>query len=189
MHNLGLKFADYQQRIQNGEVIACAAEGVWGLSCDAYNYDAVQTLLQLKQREVSKGLIMVVGSLQQFINIASTLSTVQQQWVEDDMNISSLTTWLVNHQNTVPDWVTGKRSEVALRITKQPQLAALCVAANRPLISTSANPSALSPAMDAQQVAEYFPQIAIVKSEVMQQYKGRVSQLRSLVTGEIVIAR
>ena len=45
-----------------GGVVACPAEGVWGLSCDPFDEGAVLDLLAMKQREVSKGLIVVGAS-------------------------------------------------------------------------------------------------------------------------------
>ena len=45
------------QSLWAGGVVACPAEGVWGLSCDPFDEGAVLDLLAMKQREVSKGLI------------------------------------------------------------------------------------------------------------------------------------
>ena len=36
--------------LDDGGVVACPAEGVWGLSCDPYNEVAVEDLLTLKLR-------------------------------------------------------------------------------------------------------------------------------------------
>ena len=36
--------------LDDGGVVACPAEGVWGLSCDPYNEVAVDDLLTLKRR-------------------------------------------------------------------------------------------------------------------------------------------
>ena len=45
--------------LQQGAVVACPAEGVWGLSCDPHNEAAVYDVLAIKDRPVSKGLIVV----------------------------------------------------------------------------------------------------------------------------------
>ena len=45
--------------LDSGGVVACPAEGVWGLSCDPYSEVAVHDLLTLKRRSVHKGLIAV----------------------------------------------------------------------------------------------------------------------------------
>jgi len=47
--------------LEQGEVIAYPTESVWGLGCDPWNEAAVQALLKLKDRPVSKGLILVAA--------------------------------------------------------------------------------------------------------------------------------
>ena len=58
--------------LKQGKVIAYPSEGVWGLGCDPVNEEAVYRLLKLKNRPVSKGLILVGSRLEQmkpYINI------------------------------------------------------------------------------------------------------------------------
>ena len=61
-----------------GGVVACPAEGVWGLSCDPFDEGAVLDLLAMKQREVSKGLIVVGASSDVFADVLSDLSSEQR---------------------------------------------------------------------------------------------------------------
>ena len=54
-----------------GRVIAYPTEGVWGLGCDPQNEEAVNKLLKLKKRPISKGLILVgsnLGQMNPYIN-------------------------------------------------------------------------------------------------------------------------
>ena len=51
--------------LRRGGVIACATEAVWGLSCDPFDEAAVMRLLDIKRREVDKGLILVASELAQ----------------------------------------------------------------------------------------------------------------------------
>ena len=62
-----------------GGVVACPAEGVWGLSCDPFDEGAVLDLLAMKQREVSKGLILVGASSDVFADVLSDLSSEQRE--------------------------------------------------------------------------------------------------------------
>ena len=175
--------------IDQGEVIGCAAEGVWGLSCDPFNASAVDKLLALKQREADKGLILVVGSIEQFKQVIPHLSDAQYDSIMNDYALGKLSTWLTNHHNTIPDWVTGGREEAAIRLTHQPQLTMLCERFGGALISTSANPSSEPPALTQQQVSDYFPELTLLQNDTMREFRGTVSQLKSLVTGEVVLAR
>ena len=51
--------------LQDGKVIAYPTEAVFGLGCDPDNQQAVEELLQLKQRPVEKGLILIAASYEQ----------------------------------------------------------------------------------------------------------------------------
>ena len=48
-----------------GGVIAYPTEAVWGLGCDPWNQDAVERILELKQRPMEKGMILVAASVEQ----------------------------------------------------------------------------------------------------------------------------
>lgn len=47
------------RQVEQEGVVACPAEAVWGLTCDPLSEDAVLQLLAMKNRPVSKGLIIV----------------------------------------------------------------------------------------------------------------------------------
>lgn len=137
-----------------GGVVACPTEGVWGLSCDPGNEDAVLRLLDLKQRPVDKGLILVGYDMSQFdwllrgLDRAAT-SKLQLSW-------PGPTTWLVPHRGRVPRWITGEFDTVAVRVTAHATMAALSRAFGGPLVSTSANLAGQQPAREQFQVWRYF---------------------------------
>ena len=51
------------RQVEQQGVVACPAEAVWGLTCDPLSEEAVLQLLAMKQRSVSKGLIIVAASV------------------------------------------------------------------------------------------------------------------------------
>ena len=51
-HPSALRLQAAVQALQDGGVVACPTEAVWGLSCDPDNGDAVHRVLALKQRPV-----------------------------------------------------------------------------------------------------------------------------------------
>lgn len=53
------------QILHSGGVIAYATEAVFGLGCDPDNEAAVHRLLQIKQRPIEKGLILIAAEWQQ----------------------------------------------------------------------------------------------------------------------------
>lgn len=142
------------QALSEGGVVACPTEAVWGLSCDPDNLDAVQRLLALKQRPVSKGLILVAAETDQVAALLEGLSSAQHNKLR--LSWPGPTTWLLPHGGRVPPWIHGGRDTVAVRVTAHPVMAALCRAWGGPLVSTSANRAGCQPPRAAFQVQRYF---------------------------------
>lgn len=141
------------QCVHAGGVIAYPTEAVWGVGCDPWNQEAVERLLQLKSRPQHKGLILIAGDISDFDFILEDISpewraTLLQSWPGPN-------TWLVPHQNRLPEWITGCHDSVALRVTDHPLVKQLC-ALTGPLVSTSANPAGRPSARSRLRVEQYF---------------------------------
>jgi L-threonylcarbamoyladenylate synthase len=106
----------------------------------------VQFILELKQRPVSAGLILIAADLGQLDGwIAPTAAESRRMTGHRGGPL----TWLVRSGPLTPDWVTGGRPTVAVRVTRHPVAAGLCRAAGLPLVSTSANRRGKPPARSA----------------------------------------
>ena len=139
--------------LNGGGVIACPTEAVWGLGCDPWNAPAVERLLDLKQRPMAKGLILVAADISQFSDLLYDLPKDWQAQLEASW--PGPNTWLVPHGGRLPGWITGQHASVALRVTDHPLLRKLC-AQTGPLVSTSANPSGRPAARSRLRVQQYF---------------------------------
>ena len=83
--------------LQQGQVLAYPTEAVWGLGCDPYNQDAFMQILQLKQRPIEKGVILLAGHISQVEHLLHNLAEPQRQQVIDSwLNAPAerATTWL-----------------------------------------------------------------------------------------------
>jgi L-threonylcarbamoyladenylate synthase len=140
--------------LRDGGVVACPTEAVWGLSCDPDNPEAVMRLLALKQRPVSKGLILVAAEVDQVAGLLEGLSDAQRNKLA--LSWPGPTTWLLPHHGRVPEWIHGGHESVAVRITSHPVLSALCRAWGGALVSTSANRGGCQAPRSAFQVQRYF---------------------------------
>ena len=67
-------FEQVLEALQKGEVIAYPTEGVFGVGCDPDNPEAIQKLLELKQRPVEKGLILLRLAMSSFCLMLMNLS-------------------------------------------------------------------------------------------------------------------
>ena len=130
--------------IRLGGVVAYPTEAVYGLGCDPLNPAAVYRLLAIKNRPVSKGLILIAADFHQLQPFVLPLSSERMLLVEESW--PGPTTWLLPANPFVPSWLTGKHATLAIRVTAHPLAAALCRALGGPLVSTSANLSTRHPA-------------------------------------------
>jgi L-threonylcarbamoyladenylate synthase len=139
------------QKINRGEVIAYPTEAVYGLGCDPLNQQAVYKLLTIKKRTLDKGLILIASSLSQlepYLQLNDDIiSRIQPTW-------PGPVTWIIPAQAWVPDWLTGKHSSLAVRVTAHPIARLLCEKNAGPLVSTSANTSSRPPATQSWMVSK-----------------------------------
>jgi L-threonylcarbamoyladenylate synthase len=137
-----------------GGVIAYPTEAVWGLGCDPGNEAAVRRLLEMKDRAVSKGLILVTGQMAQVMPALTTLTETQAARVLSSW--PGPVTWLIPDKWETPRWIKGDFHSIALRVSDHPVIAALSARFGGPLISTSANPSGRPAALSLLRVRQYF---------------------------------
>lgn len=118
-----------------GGVIAYPTEGVFGLGCLPDDQRAVQRVLEIKRRDANKGLILIAANADQL-----------ECWIDLPGGASlpapdpqHPVTWIVPPGPAVTPLLRGEHENIAVRITTNPTAKALCLAAESPLVSTSAN--------------------------------------------------
>jgi L-threonylcarbamoyladenylate synthase len=147
--------------LRAGAVIAYPTEGVWGLGCDPLNRAAVERLLALKRRPVAKGLILIAAEAAMFEPLFYALSPAQRQQLDDSWPGPS--TWIVpDPDHRAPAWIRGRHDSLALRVTAHPLASRLSRAFGGPIVSTSANPAGLAPALTAYAVRRYFGGLVMI---------------------------
>ena len=71
-----------RRTVFSGGVIAYPTEAVWGLGCDPWDQEAVERILELKQRPVEKGMILVASSVDQIRFLLDPLTRSMQAEAE-----------------------------------------------------------------------------------------------------------
>ncbi len=159
--------------LKQGKLLAYPTESVWGLGCDAMNKHAVEQILQIKNRPMEKGLIVVTDSIQRIEPLLKGLDLAQKKividsWTEKNQvqeKDKQATTWLLpidNNKNFIPKWITGKHNSIAVRVIANRQIQQVCqslVSDNNPfglLVSTSCNIASLPPAYNLYEAQGYF---------------------------------
>ena len=118
-----------------GGVIAYPTEGVFGLGCLPSDPEAVARVLDIKQRDASKGLILIAANADQF---AGWIALPDGAALPDPDPTHPIT-WIVPPGPNVTPLLRGAHASIAVRITTNPTARALCLAVDSPLVSTSAN--------------------------------------------------
>jgi L-threonylcarbamoyladenylate synthase len=175
--------------LNSGGLVLHATEGVWGLASDPFDEEAVERLLTLKNRSVDKGLIVIADRAECFTPELDPLEKDQRRTVLGSW--PGPVTWVLPNVQ-FPDWITGGRSTVAVRVSGHPQARALCAAFEGPLVSTSANRSGRPPAVTEivarRQLAPFGfpgPRDRVLPGRV--QRPGAPSEIRTL-TGAVLRA-
>ncbi len=133
--------------VHRGGIIAYPTEAVFGLGCDPADPAAVERLLNLKQRSLRHGLILVA---ERFDQLAGYIATLPAK-IEARMRATwpGPQTWVVPASAACPLWVSGEHDTVAVRISAHPVVQALCASAGMAIVSTSANRRGRPPARSA----------------------------------------
>jgi len=168
---------------QQGGVIAYPTEAVFGLGCDPLNEAAVMRLLEIKQRSIDKGLILIAADFSQVSSFLLPISHHQQTYTQP-----SETTWIFPATDDAPKWLTGKFDSLAVRISKHPAVIQLCQVFNSALVSTSANLSGLEPAKTSQEVISQLGKQLDGVLDAQVGSLGKPTEIRDSLSGRIVRA-
>lgn len=143
---------------EQGGVIAYPTEAIFGLGCDPDNQASVEKILEIKQRPVEKGLILLAGSFDQLKPyLAMEKISVQQQEKILSRWPNGITQVLPASDKT-KKFITGQFDTIAVRVTDQIDVVALCNKTGKPIVSTSANISGQEPASTWQEVEDKLGQ-------------------------------
>lgn len=170
--------------IYEGGVIAYPTEGLWGLGCDPFDSGAVARILMMKQRPISKGLILLASDVQQLGTALLGLSKDERDQLAADFNYP--VTWLIPDNGSLPDWITGGMPTLAVRITRHPLVRALCARFGSAIVSTSANPAGRPAARSALRVRQYFNAEIDFLLPGQLQHESGASEIRHLRSGKVI---
>ncbi|WP_407275676.1 L-threonylcarbamoyladenylate synthase [Halothiobacillus sp. DCM-1] len=141
--------------LRHGGVVAYPTEAVFGLGAHPANAAAAERILAIKHRSRHKGVILLAAHRDQLTHWVADLPA--EAWQQIESVWPGPFTWVLPARAGTPDWITGGRTEIAVRVSAHPVARALAQAAGTAIISTSANPSGHRPARSPLSVRRYFP--------------------------------
>lgn len=117
----------------DGVIVAPSASS-YGLSCDATNSEAVKKIFAIKQRDLSKKMLVVVSDVEMAKNygvINSKAATLLERFEGEP-----LTLIVDKKKDSIPDVVN---TDFVFRVAVHPALKQLVEQLGKPVVSTSAN--------------------------------------------------
>ncbi len=122
--------------MQEGGVILYPTDTVWGIGCDATNEDAVRKVYEIKQREDSKAMLVLVDSAVKVDFYVDEVPDIAWDLIE--VTDKPLTIIYDGARNLAPNLISTDGS-VGIRITNESFSHRLCQQFRKAIVSTSAN--------------------------------------------------
>ena len=123
------------QTLKSGGTILYPTDTIWGIGCDATNIDAIEKIFEIKKREKTKSMIILVESekrLQDLVDVP------EMAWEIMDLSEKPVTI-IYDHPRNLPKELLAEDGSVGIRLVKNDFLKKLISKLNKPLVSTSAN--------------------------------------------------
>jgi L-threonylcarbamoyladenylate synthase len=176
---------DFQHAFASGQTIAYPTEAVFGLGCDPDNDEAIARILSIKTRPQDKGVILIASQLAQLTRYVDISALTTEQWDTVQATWPGPYTWIIPKRTEVSELLSGGRATLAVRLSAHPVVRQLCDAVDKPMVSTSANPSGLEPARDIHKIAEYFADSVFVVDGPVDR-TAQPSKIQDAVTGQVL---
>jgi L-threonylcarbamoyladenylate synthase len=122
--------------LRTGGVILYPTDTIWGLGCDATNAEAVQRIYQIKQREDTKSLIILVADEREVLQYVAAPDLSVFDFIEQQ---TRPTTIIFENAIGLPDNLVAQDGSIAIRIVQDEFCRHLVKRLRKPLVSTSAN--------------------------------------------------
>ena len=121
--------------LKNGGVILYPTDTIWGIGCDATNVEAINKIFEIKKREKTKSMIILVENerrLQDLVDVP------EMAWQIIDLSEKPVTIVYENPKN-LPKEILAEDGSIGIRLVKDDFCKKLIGKLNKPLVSTSAN--------------------------------------------------
>ena len=140
--------------LKRGNVIVFPTETLYGLGADALNDAAVDKVFQLKGRDRSNPIPVLVADQEMLHTLVAEIPMIAKKMME--IYWPGPLTLVLPGQKNIPKPLCNSKGGVGVRISSQPIATLLVKRLGRPLTATSANPSGKEPARTLQHAKRYF---------------------------------
>tara|TARA_B100001093_G_C26579844_1_gene906774 strand:+ start:350 stop:913 length:564 start_codon:yes stop_codon:yes gene_type:complete len=122
--------------LKNGGIILYPTDTIWGIGCDATNYDAVQKIIDIKKRSKSKSFIVLVENE---IRLEQTIEEVPKAAWDLIKYSEKPLTIIYDRPKGIASNAINSDNSLGVRLVRDYFCEELIRLINKPIISTSAN--------------------------------------------------
>ncbi len=141
---------DAAEGLKAGKTLLYPTDTVWGLGCDATNEEAIQKIVDIKNRSEVKSFILLVDSVAMLERYVTNIPEVCFDLI--DFAVRPLTI-IYDEPINLPKSLLAADGTIAIRVTEDMNCKKLIQRLRKPLVSTSAN-------ISGQPVANRFSEIS-----------------------------
>ena len=122
--------------LESGGIILYPTDTIWGIGCDATQENPVRRIFDLKQREDSKSMIILVAEEKDILQYVAAPDLSVFDFIEQQ---SKPTTIIFENAIGLPDNLVSEDGSIAIRIVQDNFCRHLIKRLRKPVVSTSAN--------------------------------------------------
>jgi len=148
-------FSNIKTILEAGGVMAYPTETVYALGCDPFNRKALERVFYLKNREFSQTPLLLIPNIDWLEKLTQNVHPLAMRLIEAFW--PGPLTLVLSAALDIPPWLIRDNETIALRWSSHPWIKSFLDFYQKPLVSTSANPSGEKSALCLQEVKAYFP--------------------------------
>ncbi len=141
--------------LQESKILACPTETYYALACSAFAHSALNRIYEIKERNISQPLPLIVRDFEQALEIADIdqailpcIQEITEKFWPAPLSI------LLKAKTSISPIITANTGTIVVRQSPHSACLALTKALNAPIISTSANKSGEKAAQFAYELDE-----------------------------------
>ncbi len=122
--------------LRKGGIILYPTDTIWGIGCDATNGQAVKKIFEIKKREDSKSMIILVGEEKDVLQYVAAPDLAVFDFIEEQTRPATI---IFEHAIGLPDNLVAEDGSIAIRIVRDEFCRHVIKRLRKPIVSTSAN--------------------------------------------------
>lgn len=121
--------------LKNGGTILYPTDTIWGIGCDARNAEAIKKIFEIKKREATKSMIILVDNIKRLQDL---VEVPEMAWEIIDVTEKPVTI-VYESPKGLPKEILAEDGSIGIRLVKDDFCKRLIGKLNKPIVSTSAN--------------------------------------------------